>query len=51
MSTEHQVTVHRFEASLFPVNAYLVETRTGVVVVDATLGVTDGERSARGSTR
>ena len=42
MSTESHVTIHRFEASLFPVNAYLVETRTGVVVVDATLGVTDG---------
>jgi glyoxylase-like metal-dependent hydrolase (beta-lactamase superfamily II) len=41
MSTEHQVTVHRFEASLFPVNAYLVETGTGVVVIDATLGVSD----------
>jgi hypothetical protein len=26
MSAERQVTVHRFEASLFPVNAYLVET-------------------------
>jgi 3-oxoacyl-[acyl-carrier protein] reductase len=33
MSTEHDVTVHRFEASLFPVNAYLVETGTGIVVV------------------
>jgi glyoxylase-like metal-dependent hydrolase (beta-lactamase superfamily II) len=42
MSAEHHVTVHRFEASLFPVNAYLVETRTGVVVIDATLGVSDG---------
>jgi glyoxylase-like metal-dependent hydrolase (beta-lactamase superfamily II) len=42
MSDEHQVTVHRFEASLFPVNAYLVETRIGIVVVDATLGVSDG---------
>jgi glyoxylase-like metal-dependent hydrolase (beta-lactamase superfamily II) len=42
MGAEHQVTVHRFEASLFPVNAYLVETRTIVVVVDATLGVSDG---------
>jgi glyoxylase-like metal-dependent hydrolase (beta-lactamase superfamily II) len=42
MSTEHQLTVHRFEVSLFPVNAYLVETRTSVVVIDATLGVTDG---------
>jgi len=35
--------VHRFEASLFPVNAYLVETSTSVVVVDATLGVSDGK--------
>ena len=35
-------TVHRFEAALFPVNAYLVETTTGVVAVDATLGVSDG---------
>jgi glyoxylase-like metal-dependent hydrolase (beta-lactamase superfamily II) len=42
MSTEHDVTVHRFEASLFPVNAYLVETGTGIVVVDATLSVSDG---------
>jgi glyoxylase-like metal-dependent hydrolase (beta-lactamase superfamily II) len=42
MSAESHRTIHRFEASLFPVNAYLVETRTGVVVVDATLGVTDG---------
>jgi glyoxylase-like metal-dependent hydrolase (beta-lactamase superfamily II) len=42
MSAESHLTVHRFEASLFPVNAYLVETRTGVIVVDATLGVTDG---------
>jgi len=42
MSTAHQVTVHRFQASLFPVNAYLVETGTAVVVVDATLGVSDG---------
>jgi glyoxylase-like metal-dependent hydrolase (beta-lactamase superfamily II) len=43
MSAEREITVHRFEASLFPVNAYLVETRTGVVVVDATLGVSDGQ--------
>ena len=42
MSDDSQPTIHRFEASLFPVNAYLIETRTGVVVVDATLGVTDG---------
>ena len=42
MSAESHLTIHRFEASLFPVNAYLVETRTGIVVVDATLGVTDG---------
>jgi glyoxylase-like metal-dependent hydrolase (beta-lactamase superfamily II) len=43
MSAESHLTVHRFEASLFPVNAYLVETRTGVVVIDSTLGVTDGK--------
>jgi glyoxylase-like metal-dependent hydrolase (beta-lactamase superfamily II) len=42
MSAAVDVSVHRFEASLFPVNAYLVETRTSVVVVDATLGVSDG---------
>src|SRR5262245_15933028 len=43
MSAERGITVHRFEASLFPVNAYIVETSTGVVVVDATLGVSDGK--------
>ncbi|MGE5242953.1 MAG: MBL fold metallo-hydrolase [Betaproteobacteria bacterium] len=36
------VKVHRFQASLFPVNAYLVETATSVVAIDATLGVSDG---------
>ena len=41
MKAEHTITVHRFEASLFPVNAYLVETDTSVIVVDATLGVSD----------
>jgi glyoxylase-like metal-dependent hydrolase (beta-lactamase superfamily II) len=44
MKAERDVTVHRVEASLFPVNAYLVETSTGIVVVDATLGVSDGKR-------
>ena len=34
--------VHRVQASLFPVNAYLVETTDGVIAVDATLGVSDG---------
>jgi glyoxylase-like metal-dependent hydrolase (beta-lactamase superfamily II) len=43
MSAEHEVIVHRFEASLFPVNAYLVETGRSVVAVDATLGVSDGK--------
>jgi glyoxylase-like metal-dependent hydrolase (beta-lactamase superfamily II) len=43
MSTMGTVTVHRFEASLFPVNAYLVETSTSVVAIDATLGVSDGK--------
>jgi glyoxylase-like metal-dependent hydrolase (beta-lactamase superfamily II) len=46
MTAERAITVHRFEASLFPVNAYIIETPTSVVVVDATLGVTDG-RSLR----
>ena len=35
-------TVRRFQASLFPVNAYLIETASGVIAVDATLGVSDG---------
>ena len=39
--SKHQLSIQRFEASLFPVNAYLVETAAGVVVVDATLGVSD----------
>lgn len=34
--------VHRFQASLFPVNAYLVETADAVIAVDATLGMSDG---------
>src|SRR5262245_12945680 len=42
MKAERLITVHHFQASLFPVNAYLIETPTSVVVVDATLGVTDG---------
>jgi glyoxylase-like metal-dependent hydrolase (beta-lactamase superfamily II) len=36
-----RTTVHRFQASLFPVNAYLVESAAGVVAIDATLGVSD----------
>src|SRR5262245_34169316 len=43
MKAEREIAVHRFEASLFPVNAYLIETHTSVVVVDATLGVSDGK--------
>src|SRR5499426_630900 len=42
MRSESDVSVHRFEAHLFPVNAYLVATSTSVVAVDATLGVSDG---------
>jgi len=34
--------VHRFRASLFPVNAYLLELADGIVVIDSTLGVSDG---------
>src|SRR5262245_2816584 len=40
------IKVHRFQASLFPVNAYLVETAEGVIAVDATLGVSDGRALA-----
>jgi glyoxylase-like metal-dependent hydrolase (beta-lactamase superfamily II) len=36
------IKVHRFQASLFPVNAYLVETPSSVIAIDATLGVSDG---------
>src|SRR5262245_21684249 len=34
--------VRRFRASLFPVNAYLLELAAGIVVMDSTLGVCDG---------
>jgi glyoxylase-like metal-dependent hydrolase (beta-lactamase superfamily II) len=40
----HPLSVHRFQARLFPVNAYLVESAVDVVVVDATLGMSDGRR-------
>ena len=36
--------VHRFQANLFPVNAYLIESASDVVAVDATLGMSDGRR-------
>jgi glyoxylase-like metal-dependent hydrolase (beta-lactamase superfamily II) len=36
-----EVRVHRHVASAMPVNAYLVETPAGVVVVDSTLTVSD----------
>ena len=42
MKKPQDVKVHRFQGSLFPVNAWLVETPSAVVAVDATLGVTDG---------
>ena len=35
-------SVYRFEASLFPVNAYLVELSDEVIVIDSTLGLSDG---------
>ena len=38
------LSVHRFQASLFPVNAYLIESDSDVVAVDATLGMSDGQR-------
>jgi glyoxylase-like metal-dependent hydrolase (beta-lactamase superfamily II) len=36
-----EVRVHRYIGSAMPVNAYLVETAGGVVVVDSTLTVSD----------
>jgi glyoxylase-like metal-dependent hydrolase (beta-lactamase superfamily II) len=39
-----RLSVHRFQASLFPVNAYLIESASDVVAVDATLGMSDGRR-------
>jgi glyoxylase-like metal-dependent hydrolase (beta-lactamase superfamily II) len=38
------LSIHRFQARLFPVNAYLIESASDVVVVDATLGLSDGRR-------
>ena len=38
------LSVHRFQASLFPVNAYLIESASDLIAVDATLGMTDGRR-------
>jgi glyoxylase-like metal-dependent hydrolase (beta-lactamase superfamily II) len=36
-----EVRVHRYVAAAMPVNAYLVETSRGVVVIDSTLTVSD----------
>lgn len=38
------LVVHRFQASLFPVNAHVIESATDVIVIDATLGMSDGQR-------
>jgi len=42
MSESVAPIVHRFQANLFPVNAYIIETADALVVVDSTLGVSDG---------
>jgi glyoxylase-like metal-dependent hydrolase (beta-lactamase superfamily II) len=42
-----EVRVHRYIASAMPVNAYLVETPGGVVVVDSTLTVSDARALRR----
>jgi glyoxylase-like metal-dependent hydrolase (beta-lactamase superfamily II) len=34
--------IHRHQAALFPLNAYVVETDEGSIVIDSTLGVSDG---------
>ena len=41
-TTSSEVRVHRYSAAAMPVNAYLVETPRGVVVIDTTLTVSDG---------
>ena len=38
--------IHRVQAGLFPVNAYIVETSDAAIVVDATLGVSDARAIA-----
>jgi glyoxylase-like metal-dependent hydrolase (beta-lactamase superfamily II) len=42
-----EVVVHRHAGSAMPVNAYIVETRSGAVVVDGTLTVTDARAVRR----
>ncbi len=42
--TQASPIVHRFQASLFPVNAYLVESAADVIAVDARVGMSDGRR-------
>jgi glyoxylase-like metal-dependent hydrolase (beta-lactamase superfamily II) len=42
MTSTSQTIVHRHVASAMPVNAYVVETRNGAVVIDGTLTVSDG---------
>ena len=42
-----EVKVHRHVGSALPVNAYLVETRSGVVAVDSTLTVSDARALRR----
>src|SRR5262245_20967467 len=43
MKAERAITAHRCEAGVFPVNASLIKTSTRIVVVDATLSVSDGK--------
>lgn len=45
-----EVRVHRYVASAMPVNAYIVETNRGAVVIDSTLTVTDA-RALRSQAR
>jgi glyoxylase-like metal-dependent hydrolase (beta-lactamase superfamily II) len=41
MPDRPEVRIHRHQGSAMPVNAYLVETRGGVIIVDTTLTVSD----------
>jgi glyoxylase-like metal-dependent hydrolase (beta-lactamase superfamily II) len=43
-AADETATIHRFDQAIpFPVNAYLIEGREGIVVVDATLTVTSAK--------
>jgi len=42
-----QIKIHRVEGSVMPVNSYLVESKSGVVVIDGMLTLTDARAARR----